>query len=345
MKEENDKLNVELANMQNKKETSEVELKAKEKIDKIKENTKLFNKIIKEKVQSGEYQDIDISKYVDEEMEECDGGDVSSETTGYGSLNRIIMNKKLGGKRSSPQEESSVVKQKSVRKQTKLQKCSQCDFMTQNEQYFNEHMSNVHANLPTCPFCLKVFNSYSEVRKHCETKHSEGNKIEQPKNIKKKPCRYFRNGTGRCQPPSGMCSFDHSIIPDNERELCHHKQDCRYKPYCIFLHPEGQLEQKWQPVRKNAARICVFTVNGGTCTRQVCHFFHPSVQDEQISMSRLGFHKQSLKKPPLIPQQNMSLTSIPLLPMRVPVIVWNKKDSTDTMVRNLSQKLEETSLL
>ena len=74
-------------------------------------------------------------------MEECDGGDVSSETTGYGSLNRIIMNKKLGGKRSSPQEESSVVKQKSVRKQTKLQKCSQCDFMTQNEQYFNEHMS------------------------------------------------------------------------------------------------------------------------------------------------------------------------------------------------------------
>ena len=55
MKEENYKLNVELANMQNTKETSEVESKAKEKIDKIKENTKLFNKIIKEKVQSGEY--------------------------------------------------------------------------------------------------------------------------------------------------------------------------------------------------------------------------------------------------------------------------------------------------
>ena len=170
IKEENDKLNVELAKMQNTTEISESESKAKEKVNKIKENTKLFNRIIKDKIESGEYKDIDISKYVDDDdMEECDGGDASIETTGYGSLHSIAMNKKLGGKRSNPQEEPFV-----VRKQAKLHKCPQCDFTTQNKKYFNEHIGKVHANLPTCPFCLKVFNTYVEVRSHCETKHAQG---------------------------------------------------------------------------------------------------------------------------------------------------------------------------
>ena len=130
----NDKLNIELAKMQNTTEISESESKAKEKVNKIKENTKLFNRIIKDKIESGEYKDIDISKYVDDDdMEECDGGDASIETTGYGGLSRLAINKKLGGKRSNPQEEPFVVKQSSVRKQAKLHKCPQCDFATQNE--------------------------------------------------------------------------------------------------------------------------------------------------------------------------------------------------------------------
>ena len=46
-------------------------------------------------------------------MEECDGGNDSSRTTGYGSidLTDLIKNKKLGGKRSSPQEESELTKE------------------------------------------------------------------------------------------------------------------------------------------------------------------------------------------------------------------------------------------
>ena len=36
-------------------------------------------------------------------MEECDGGKRSSESTGYGSLENLVKNKSLGGKRTSPQ--------------------------------------------------------------------------------------------------------------------------------------------------------------------------------------------------------------------------------------------------
>ena len=46
-------------------------------------------------------------------MEECDGGNASSRATGYGSidLTDLIKNKKLGGKRSSPQEQSELTKE------------------------------------------------------------------------------------------------------------------------------------------------------------------------------------------------------------------------------------------
>ena len=46
-------------------------------------------------------------------MEECAGGNASSRATGYGSidLTDLIKNKKLGGKRSSPQEQSELTKE------------------------------------------------------------------------------------------------------------------------------------------------------------------------------------------------------------------------------------------
>ena len=346
LEKENEKLNLELENIQKIKETSESEAKAIEKLNKIKENTRLFNKIIKDKVKSGEFTDIDISKYVDDDMEECDGGDVSIETTGYGSLNRIAINKKLGGRRSNPKEEPFVLNQKPDRRQTKMHRCPQCDFVTQNETHFNEHITTVHANQPTCPFCFMAFKGYAEVRKHCETNHSERNNlVTKTKNIKTKPCRYFRNGEGRCIPPSGVCKFDHSVIPDSERELCLHKQACKYKPYCIFLHPEGQVVDEWQPVRKNPARICIFTANGGICSRPVCHFFHPVVQDQLKFMNNSDFHQESLKKPPLRSQEEIiTIENIPLLPKRVPVIVWNKQKQTDVIIKSLSRSLKETRI-
>ena len=80
---------------------NDAETKSEMKLKKMKENTKLFNKIIENKMTTGQLVNIDISKYI--EMEECDGGEVSIETTGYGSLKNLILNKKLGGKRICPQ--------------------------------------------------------------------------------------------------------------------------------------------------------------------------------------------------------------------------------------------------
>ena len=356
VREENVKLNTELANIKGILDRIEAKEKTEEKLKKIEENTKLFNKIIEKKDTSGAYNNDDKSKHAKEDMEECDGGDASVESTGYGSLTRIVLNKKLGGKRSSPQEEAVVVKQNIVQNQIKLLTCPQCDFISQNETFFNEHITNVHANHPTCPFCFNAFNSYAEVRKHCEQKHAEIRNTEVSKVNKSriKPCRFFRNGTGICSPPSGVCNFDHSIIPDNERQLCHHKEACKYKPYCIFLHPEGQPEQKWQPVRKHPARICVFTVNGGICRKVVCHFYHPTpaaMNSELESVTNnLGFQSENIKEPPLetqariIPPEIIEMESFPLLPKRVPVIVKNTQIQTEVMIKSLSQKLKETKI-
>ena len=282
VKEENGKLNLEIGTMQFEKDKMEAKSKSDLKIKKMKENTKLFNKIIENKVATGKLKDIDISKYMVNEMEECDGGEASMESTGYGSLKNLVLNKQLGGRRTNPQEKSEVGKQKNT-KQTQIFKCPQCDFLSQNEIYFNEHISKVHSNQQTCPFCFMAFDSYADVRKHCESNHSERKsevKSKQKEGIKK-PCRFFRNGTGRCSPPSGVCNYDHTITPDSERELCYHKTACWYKPRCIFFHPEGQGTDEWKQL-KNPSQVCHFSLNGGTCMRSVCNFFHPSNMNNPI---------------------------------------------------------------
>ena len=114
-------------------------------------------------------------------------GEVSIETTGYGSLNNLILNKKLGGKRICPQKKPALGKQSELRKQSKIFQCPQCDFLSQNE-----HVSKVHVNKPTCPFCFKAMDSYAAFRKHCEAYHTE---VKNESKFKKKdgmkrPCRF-----------------------------------------------------------------------------------------------------------------------------------------------------------
>ena len=79
------------------------------------------------------------------DMEECDGGETSSSATGYGSgdLKNLVKNKNLGGKRSSPQDNPEI--RKVSQKPREMKKCPQCDFITQNEIFFNEHLTKVHA--------------------------------------------------------------------------------------------------------------------------------------------------------------------------------------------------------
>ena len=350
LKSENEKISIEIGQLQYDKDKFEAEVKAKEKLSKIKQNTKLFNELIEKQIDDGSIKNVDITKYKDAEMEECDGG-FGNDSLDLDSLRR---NKMAGGKRTSPQETSDV--RISGRKNTerKLLKCPQCDFISQNESFFNEHISKAHSGQPNCPFCFLPFNGYTELRKHCISQHNE-NKNELPSAVSnsannipqgrlpkvnlteggkpKRPCRYFKNGQGRCIQRFGkVCEFDHSIIPFDQREVCFHKQACSFKPNCIFYHPEGQNEV-WQTNVKNAVKICRYAENGVQCMRSECTFYHPSIRKNQ------GFHWEQMMKPPLAKSSNM-MTSTIKTPVRIPVIVRNQQKEKE----DLSQTLKGLAL-
>ena len=304
--------------------------------------------------------------YKSNEMEECDGGEARSKTTGYGpmDLQNLFKNKHLGGKRTSPQEQSDQ-RQQVKNKEIKMFKCPQCDFITQNEIFFNDHMTKVHAGQPNCPFCFVAFENYPSLRKHCEDNHGERSSDKKKETVpegkkenipegrsendpvdrkanpsgRKGPCRFFNNGQGQCSPRFGTCQYDHSVIPDSERELCFPKQSCTYKPYCIFLHPEGQGEDVWQQNMRKVARVCRFTQNGNTCMRSYCTFYHP------ISLNTSSFHWDHASKPPLkeTDERMTSTKNIPIIPIRIPVIVKNNLKSRKEFPE-LSQSLKGMSL-
>ena len=309
LKEENVKMAEELGKIQWNKDKMDAEIKAKQKMAKIKENTILFNEIIANDGMKRKNETFD-NKNENEvvmNMEECDGG-FRDEVI---DVQRLHQNKQNGFKRTTPQESAEL-----IRRIEKCEKqiiyCPQCDFVTPSEMFFNEHMTRIHTG-PNCPFCFLPFSNYSELRKHCLEAHDENkqgntriyNNVNMSGNWKaKKPCRYFKNGEGNCSPRNGtVCEFDHSIIPFSERQECFHKQACRYKPYCIFYHPEGQKTENWQTNKKKVSKVCHNYQQGLACTRSECTFYHPVVRNYQ------DFQWDQLKKPPKM--------------TRVPVIVKN----------------------
>ena len=302
-------MKVEIVSLRDVKEKIEAESKSGEKLKKIRENSKLFNRIIEEKVASGELINVDISKYKDDH-ENSGSKDVTA-----GIYSGV-----------SP----------------KMFKCALCDFITQNGVYFTKHVNKVHGNNSTCKFCYKTFKSEETLKQHSQIYHREGI-------IKKRPCRFFRNGSRKCNPMLGKCQYDHTIVPDDALEFCRHKQACKYKPFCIFRHPDGQTENDWQKVTKNSAKICKFTVNGETCPRLMCNFLHPVGNNAPIidlTNAYSIFQAEQLKEPPLMETAKslpmMTLKEISLLSKRVPVIVRNVKISTQ--MTELSKCLQKTNI-
>ena len=302
LKEENIKILEKLGQLQWEKDIMDAELKAKEKRKKMEENLILFNELIGKKADDDKSE---MRKKYDEKelnMEECDGG-FSYEMTELLSLQQ---NKQKGFQRTTPQASPELVRR--IEKcEEKILHCPQCDFITPSETFFNEHMKKIHTG-PNCPFCFIPFDEYAALRKHCAETHSEfnddktqnketlHNKSKKSENWKsKKPCRFFRNGEGNCIPRNGLeCEFSHSVIPFSERQECHHKQSCKFKPYCIFFHPEGQKVENWQKNTKNVLKICYYNQQGLACIRSVCSFYHPLVRNQQ------GFQWDHLKKPPIM---------------------------------------------
>ena len=157
----------------------------------------------------------------------------------------------------------------------KLLKCPQCDFMTQNETFFNEHMTNLHSGLPKCPFCFLAFQDYSSLRKHCRTVHAEtrNNQTERMDNIQTggrardnipegrkniRPCRYFQNGEGKCAPKNGKC--DHSIIPFNEREVCFHNQNVSISHSAFFITLRGRMRVTGRQITREQPKYVVILI-------------------------------------------------------------------------------------
>ena len=290
----------------------DAKLKAKEKMEKIKQNTKLFNKIIR-KQESGQE-----NRIVDDEMamEVVESDEIEE-------LQILNQNKQKGFSRTTPQGSPELLRR--IENCEKLViHCPQCDFATPSEALFNEHMTLIHTG-PNCPFCFLPFDGYADLKKHCTENHDESrNRFGKSKS--KKPCRYFRNGEGKCHPRNGEeCQFDHTIIPFEQRQECFHKQACRYKPYCIFYHPEGQRVEKWENNPSKLAKICHYSQQGSICMRSECRYYHPIIENYQ------GFQWEQVKKPPIM------TNSIAI--KRVPVIVKNTN-----IVKNLSQSLKSMDI-
>ena len=131
----------------------------------MKKNTQLFNTLIEKQIADGEIINVDMTKYREKSSDEIPRNTV-------GNLKTLLTNKLKGGKRTSPQEKSEI--KKGTDKDTPLFKCPQCDFISQNSIFFNEHVSNAHSGQPTCPFCFHGFQDLPSLRKHCDVAHKEG---------------------------------------------------------------------------------------------------------------------------------------------------------------------------
>ena len=307
LKEENVKILDKLGELQWNKDKMDAEMKAVEKKEKIKQNLKLFNELIGK--QENKCENI-VSNENDTAMDVQDDDDIEG-------LQRLQNNKQSGYMRTTPQESPEVIRRiENCEKQ--IIHCPQCDFITPSEIFFNKHMTMIHTG-PNCPFCFLPFDDYASLRKHCTQAHEEPkNKLENSKF--KKPCRFFRNGEGNCSPRNGEeCLFSHSIIPFSERQECFHKQSCKFKPFCIFYHPEGQNEENWQKSTHKISKICHSSQQGFVCMRSVCRYYHPTVANQD-------FQLEQLKKPPIMVN-------------RVPVIVKNKNP-----LKNLNQSLKSMDL-
>ena len=118
-------------------------------------------------------------------MEVCDGGEVSSKSTGYGQidLNNLLKYKQSGGKRTTPQDKSEQIKSAVEKKDSKMFKCNQCDFITQNQTFFREHMTRGHVDKPRCPFCYETVDDIPFVRKHFVIQQRE--KFSKEKRVKR----------------------------------------------------------------------------------------------------------------------------------------------------------------
>ena len=75
-------------------------------------------------------------------------------------------------------EHYTVYCQTETEKDWSMFKWPQCDFMSMNWIYFNEHIPNIHGAHQTFPFCQIGFWNLFALKKHIDTAHKEEEKVQ-----------------------------------------------------------------------------------------------------------------------------------------------------------------------
>ena len=112
------------------------------------------------------------------------------------------------------------------------------------------------------------------------------------------------------------------MIPFTERAECLHKESCKFKPFCIFYHPEGQGVLNAQ----NVSKLCRFTAKGESCPRTHCTFNHT------IPTKTQDFQKEHLVNPPPLKIPEMAAPNV----VRVSVIVMNQKKERSMLSQQMT---------
>ena len=119
VKDEKDKILEDLAKLQGENDLAKERVESIEKNNKIKENLKLFNKLIKR-----DEQILPVDECIREVT--CEG-----DCENVNQVKRLNSLKQSGSNRSCPQTQA---------KGKPMLKCDKCDFISQNNEYFSTHM-------------------------------------------------------------------------------------------------------------------------------------------------------------------------------------------------------------
>ena len=160
---------------------------------------------------------------------------------------RMQTMKLQGGRRTSPASTAEI----------KIShRCPQCGFSATTKNVLESHVQNVHAMLPTCPFCHIRFNNLGSLKKHIEFYHRESqiqdvrpSVISQNKtsntNVSQKLCIFHLQPQG-CKKGQN-CDFSHETNGQQNnivkvRKVCYNGVNCTWKPRCRYVHVEdGEL--------------------------------------------------------------------------------------------------------
>ena len=265
IKNEKDKMMEDMIKMQSENDLNKERIQTMEKNKKIHKNLHIFNAI----VENGH----DIPPVLIKEPDECIHNEIcTGNCEKVKDLKRLNTLKRSGSIRTCPQRNPD---------DKPFFKCGKCDFMTQNEEYFNEHMEkhrkytddecpqcgyktkkksdfekhmkNVHGNFPSCTICHVGLWSKEAVKKHVSKYHSAES----------------ANTTDTSTPEQSTSINQQS---ENNKRPCHYfstQNGCKKGDRCNFDHSADAQA-------KNVTKVPKLCKDKEACVwKPQCRYVHP----------------------------------------------------------------------